>query len=687
MPTIRDRIFASHFFVSPIFGRCSLISPHPSTVVDRNPHKNNKQLCVKERKQRTTAATMAEDHDTKKDARIQELEARIVELEQAARLWSSSSSQTTTGQPKVTSRTTTRTTENETAEKGPSPTRTEPPPDETTRPDHFQSQLSSWQIERYSSPLLLPSSTTFGGVAGQVALSQSSVLVVGAGGIGSTVLLYLAGAGVGQLGICDHDCVEVANLHRQVLHSTLTVGWNKARSAQYRIQQLNPHVSCTLYTKEPVHHGTVESMIQPYDCIVDCSDNRFTRYLLNDACVLAHKPLVSGSALGTEGQLTVYWNQNHNQNNDNINNNDKAPLNAVDQALRSSTGQRSNPCYRCLYPCPSTTTTTTPAGSVPPVTGRSCSDAGVLGPVPGLIGILQAVEVLKLLTRNTTSMDKDKASNSSTIAGNMDRRMLLYDAMATSFMSIQKPRQAQPHCLVCGHSPTIRSMADSLDNLTRHLKEAGPYQKLQQQQKTAAVSSSNPPFPQVTAVEYNRLYETKRHLFKQQQKVGSPNVMDMDPQSSPLHKKQKVDPPSDRTQNQQDDNDDKTVNQDAHILLDVRNAEQYALCALPGSVNIPLSQLSKRWTELVALATTNSSSSPNGGSPKPIYCMCRRGFASVAATKLLLAKKQEQQEQNGSSNDSDQQLETKTLLNSEIINVQGGLDAWRRTVDPTFPKY
>ena len=642
---------------------------------------------------------MAEDHDTKKDARIQELEARIVELEQVARLWSSSS-QTTTGQPKVTSSTTTRTTENETADKGPSPTRTEPPPDETTRPDHFQSQLSSWQIERYSRPLLLPSSTTFGGVAGQVALSQSSVLVVGAGGIGSTVLLYLAGAGVGQLGICDHDCVEVANLHRQVLHSTLTVGWNKARSAQYRIQQLNPHVSCTLYTKEPVHHGTVESMIEPYDCIVDCSDNRFTRYLLNDACVLAHKPLVSGSALGTEGQLTVYWNQNHNQNNNqnhNNNNDDKAPLNAVDQALQSSTEQRSNPCYRCLYPCPSNTTT--PAGSVPPVTGRSCSDAGVLGPVPGLIGILQAVEVLKVLTRNTTSMDKDKASSSteasprSTIAGNMDQRMLLYDAMATSFLSIQKPRQAQPHCLVCGKTPSIRSMADSLDNLTRHLKEAGPYQKvLQQRQPPSQPAASNPPFPQVTAVEYNRLYEIKRQRSKQQQqKASSPTGKDdTDPQPSPLHKKQKVHEQSDRTSQQppQDDNDTTTANQDTHILLDVRNAEQYALCALPGSVNIPLSQLSKRWTELVALATTNSSSSPNGGSPKPIYCMCRRGFASVAATKLLLAKKQEQQEQNGSSNDKDdKQPETKTLLNSEIINVQGGLDAWRRTVDPTFPKY
>lgn len=187
----------------------------------------------------------------------------------------------------------------------------------------------------------------------------------------------------------------LGNLHRQVIHSTETVGWSKAESAWYRLQEINPNIQCTTHTQQPLHHDNAVAILQGYDCVVDCSDNCFTRYVLNDACVLTRKPLIHGSAIGTEGQLTVKQNRD------------------------------GDPGYRCLYPCPPTTTTAASSNpnkncngitssplscGVPQphqlLLGRSCSDACVLGPVPGLICILQAVEVLKLLTEQTTNCMK-----------------------------------------------------------------------------------------------------------------------------------------------------------------------------------------------------------------------------------------------------------------------------------------
>lgn len=170
------------------------------------------------------------------------------------------------------------------------------------------------------------------------------------------VILYLAACGVGRLSIVDFDQVDVSNLHRQVIHKTQDVGMNKAESARRAVHALNPTISC-ITVPEPLTESNALSLISDHDCIVDASDNPQTRYLINDACVLSGKPLVSGSAMGTEGQLTVYNYQNI------------------------------GPCYRCLYPNPNAT-----EGS------KSCADNGVLGPVPGLIGVLQAVETIKVLT-------------------------------------------------------------------------------------------------------------------------------------------------------------------------------------------------------------------------------------------------------------------------------------------------
>ena len=222
-------------------------------------------------------------------------------------------------------------------------------------------KLSADHIERYSRQLLL--SNGFG-VPGQLELLNSSVLIVGAGGIGSTVILYLAAAGVGKLTIVDFDSIELSNLHRQVIHSSHKVGRNKAESAKSAALALNPSIQIQAM-QLPLTHDNALELVKSHDCVVDASDNPQTRYVVNDACFLASTtttrsrvPLVSASAIGTEGQLTVYHST-------------------------ESTGC----CYRCLYP-------------KPPTDSKSCSDHGVLGPVPGLMGVLQATEVIKILTKS-----------------------------------------------------------------------------------------------------------------------------------------------------------------------------------------------------------------------------------------------------------------------------------------------
>jgi adenylyltransferase/sulfurtransferase len=272
--------------------------------------------------------------------------------------------------------------------------------------------LTKDQIERYSRQLLL--SDGFG-VSGQLKLLSSSVLVVGAGGIGSTVLFYLAAAGVGNISIIDYDRVESSNLHRQVIHSEHRVGMNKAISARQTLLALNPTIRCQALDIQLTHENALD-LVQQSDCVVDASDNPKTRYLINDACVIAGKPLLSGSAVGTEGQLTVYNFQG-------------------------------GCCYRCLYP-----------KAAASADCASCSDAGVLGPVPGLIGVLQATETIKVLTGFGTAMHD---------------RLLMYNSSMCSFHTIKKPKKS-PKCPVCGPNATIKTMADSKVDLKESRGPTGP---------------------------------------------------------------------------------------------------------------------------------------------------------------------------------------------------------------------
>ncbi len=259
------------------------------------------------------------------------------------------------------------------------------------------------QRERYSRHFILPDV----GEEGQAKLLDAKVLLVGGGGLGSPAALYLAAAGVGTLGLIDHDRVDLSNLQRQVLYTTADVGRPKVEVAAERLKALNPDINVVTY-REPLYSENALDIIREYDIVINGTDNFPTRYLVNDACVLLRKPLVDASIFMFEGQVTVY------------------------QPAIPELGIEGGPCYRCLYPDPP------PPGEVP-----SCAEAGVLGVLPGIIGSIQAVEAIKLILG---------------IGEPLIGRLLMYDALAQEFRVLKVQRN--PECPVCGDHPTIRELID-----------------------------------------------------------------------------------------------------------------------------------------------------------------------------------------------------------------------------------
>jgi molybdopterin/thiamine biosynthesis adenylyltransferase/rhodanese-related sulfurtransferase len=256
--------------------------------------------------------------------------------------------------------------------------------------------LSHEEILRYSRHLLVPEV----GLAGQRKLKAASVLIVGTGGLGSPVALYLAAAGIGRIGLVDYDVVDRSNLQRQVIHGTSTVGTLKVDSAQSRLHDLNPDIQVDTYNQAFTSANAVE-IAAPYDLIVDGSDNFPTRYLTNDLCVLTGKPNVYGSVYRFEGQVSVF-------------------------------DARHGPCYRCLFPEPP------PPGLVP-----SCAESGILGILPGTIGTLQATEALKLILG----------------AGEpLIGKLMLYNALDMSFEYVRLRKN--PACKVCGEHPSVTELID-----------------------------------------------------------------------------------------------------------------------------------------------------------------------------------------------------------------------------------
>ncbi len=260
--------------------------------------------------------------------------------------------------------------------------------------------LSAEELARFNRHIILPQV----GLEGQEKLKCAKVACIGTGGLGSPIALYLSAAGVGTIGLVDFDVVDDSNLQRQIAHSTADIGRPKVESARDTLLGINPHLTVNLHG-EGIRRDNVREIVRQYDLVVDGTDNFPTRYLVNDACVLEKKPLIYASIFQFEGQATVF---NYKQ------------------------GDQQGPCYRCLYPEPP------PPGLVP-----SCAEGGVLGVLPGVIGVIQATEAVKMI------LDKG-----TTLSG----RLMLYDAMEMRFREVKLRRD--PECPACGEHPTIGDVVE-----------------------------------------------------------------------------------------------------------------------------------------------------------------------------------------------------------------------------------
>jgi adenylyltransferase/sulfurtransferase len=256
--------------------------------------------------------------------------------------------------------------------------------------------LSNDEIKRYSRHLIMPEV----GMEGQLKLKQASILLVGTGGLGAPLGMYLAAAGVGRIGLVDFDVVDFSNLQRQVIHGTKDVGKKKLDSAAETMLDINPHIRIDKF-EVALDSSNAMGIIRDYDMVIDGTDNFPTRYLVNDACVLSGKPNVYGSIFRFEGQATVF-------------------------------AYKGGPCYRCLYPEPP------PPGLVP-----SCAEGGVLGILPGTVGLIQATEAVKIILG---------------VGEPLVGRLVLYDALAMKFRELKLRRN--PECPVCGDHPTIKELID-----------------------------------------------------------------------------------------------------------------------------------------------------------------------------------------------------------------------------------
>jgi len=257
-------------------------------------------------------------------------------------------------------------------------------------------EFTEEQLQRYKRHLILPEV----GKEGQAKIAKARVFIVGAGGLGSPVGYYLTAAGVGTIAIIDNDNVELSNLQRQIAHSVKTIGNPKVISAKETFESLNPDVN-VIALQQKLTKNNILNLIKDYDIIVDCTDNFPARFLVNDACVIIKKPLITGAILKFEGHVT---------------------------AIIPGDG----PCYRCLFEEPP------PPGVMP-----SSQEVGLLGVIPGVIGVLQATEVLKLILG---------------IGEILKGELLIYDALKSSFRKIKVPKN--PDCPVCSNHPTIRELTD-----------------------------------------------------------------------------------------------------------------------------------------------------------------------------------------------------------------------------------
>jgi sulfur-carrier protein adenylyltransferase/sulfurtransferase len=309
-------------------------------------------------------------------------------------------------------------------------------------------KLTNDEISRYSRHLILPEV----GMEGQQRLKAAKVLCVGTGGLGAPLALYLAAAGVGTIGLVDFDTVDMSNLQRQIIHSTSTVGKLKVDSAEIMLKGLNPTLNVIKHNIMLTSANALE-ILKDYDVIADGTDNFQTRYLVNDACVLLNKPNAYASIFRFEGQASVF-------------------------------GTKEGPCYRCLYPEPP------PPGLVP-----SCAEGGVLGILPGLLGVIQATEVIKLILK---------------IGDPLIGRLLLVDALGMSFRTLKLRKNKE--CPVCGENPTVTALID-YDQFCGIPKptEVGPLEIARD--KAVAEAAVVDGIPQVSVETLKHKLDAKENIF------------------------------------------------------------------------------------------------------------------------------------------------------------------------------
>ncbi|KAL1109976.1 hypothetical protein AAG570_014085 [Ranatra chinensis] len=377
--------------------------------------------------------------------------------------------------------------------------------------------------------------------SGQEKLKSSGVLVVGCGGLGCPAAQYLAGCGIGRIGLVDYDNVEINNLHRQLLHTEANVGLSKVKSAAQALQRLNSGVVVTEHDQQLDSLNALE-LVKCYDVVIDASDNVPTRYLVNDACVLSGVPLVSGSAVQLEGQLTVY-------------------------------NYKGGPCYRCLFPKPP-----------PPQAVTNCGDAGVLGPVPGVIGVLEALQAVHMLLGNEE--------------GVLSSRLVLFDGSASLFRTIRL-RTRRSDCPVCGDNPTVTSLCD---------------------------------YEQFCGIPANDKGCGVKLLCSEDRVTAEELCCRLDGGVS-------------------------------RMVVDVRSPQEFEMCRLPGSINVPLPQIgdARHNSQFKAAVQQAITSDPN------LTVLCRRGNDSQLAVAELKKMFPE--------------------FSDRFKDLQGGLHSWAKNVDNSFPVY
>ncbi|KAH8650198.1 adenylyltransferase [Xylariales sp. PMI_506] len=418
-----------------------------------------------------------------------------------------------------------------------------------------------WPLEeneytRYGRQLILPAI----GVKGQQSLKSAAILIVGAGGLGCPAAAYLAGAGVGVLGLVDGDVVELSNLHRQIAHSAAKVGMKKVDSLALFCQELNPQPT---YVRHSTHltPQNAQEIVSNYDVVLDCTDHPTSRYLISDICVLLQKPLISASALRTDGQLIL------------LNHPAKPP---------GDTG--GGPCYRCVFPKPP-----------PPDSVISCGEGGILGPVVGVMGILQALEAIKLITSGGLAEVQDCSTPT----------LLLFSSAGptTTFRSMRM-RSRRKDCIACSASSSL-----SLD-----LLKSGFFDYVQFCGLVNPVSILRTE-ERVTASFYSKLLDEKERT--------------------------------------------------AHLLLDVREREQFNLGSIPGAVNVPFSHFQRQsaTNEVVNPEWLPDAFPPDGS----IFIVCRVGNDSQIVARKL------------------KELGMASSGKRFIGDIQGGIRAWKQEVDGTIP--